>query len=417
MRELISADTFEKFKAMVSRVAESPRSNFYKEKFREARFHFNDLRVPDDILKVPLLSREELSRTTPFERLYVDLDKVKYVRYTSGTSGSHAMLLLKSEQRYRIPGKRPLILFSSNQLDVHYAQAPRAAAWPYFPPLIHAAQNMAITAVLAEAYGVDAIVGFPSRMVEFAKSMSEVGRGRVESLFILGERFTQSLAQVLHDNFPRAILDPRYGMSEVGLPGYQCDELRQQGKGVYHCDLDYLLEITEPETGHWMQSGQEGEIVVTELYESPHQVIRYRTGDAGRITSAACSCGAPFTFEVTGRADFDIVKIGGGVLRTDEIERVIGRFSDRILPDFRGTVELCDGKVFFYLNIIPRSPDFYHPVALQALREAIAEHLFLTPSKTLKDFLAEERFTDFVLQLVAEFPKETKAQRLRFISQ
>ena len=416
----ISAKTFRKFKEVISRVINSTRSDFYRKKFIAEGFDLErDLKELTDMVRVPRLTREELATTSPFERLYSDLKSVRYIRYTSGTSGAPMLLLFRPEQGYRIPGKRPLILAANNQLDHYFAAAPRVAQAPYFPPLIHSNQSLAVTAGLVRLYNVDAIVGLASKMIMLGKELPSKIRGGIQALFIQGERYTMSLSQELRTLYPEAEQDPRYGMTEVGLFGYQCEELRKQQAGQYHSESSYLLEISRPETGNWAEVGQEGEILVTELYESPHQIIRYRTGDAGCVTSTQeCACGASFTFEVSGRIEHDIIKIAGGIIRTDEIERVIAELGQWLKPDFRGVVEMGEiaDKILpaFTLSLIPKSGITHQPALVETVLQEIAKRLFMTTTKTLSDFLHEGKITRFNITFVEMFPPETKAQRLRF---
>ncbi len=416
----ISEQIFQEFKKVIDRVLVSPRSDFYRRKFTVANFDLKrDLGHIVDIIHVPRLTREELAATSPFDRLYVEPSTVRYIRYTSGTSDAPMLLLFRPEQRYSIPGKKPLILCANNHLDAYFFSAPRSAELPYFPPLIHYSPNISVTAQLADAYGIDAIVGLPSRMLALAKELSETTRENIHTLFIQGERFTTELVQTLKAWFPSAVFDPRYGMSEVGLFGYQCNELRKRQVGEYHCDSDYLLEISDTDTGKWVDVGVEGEILITELYESPHQIIRYRTGDAGRVVSyEKCVCNATFTFEVAGRIKHDIIKIAGGVIRTDEIERVIAELGQQFEHDFRGIVEFVEvadkSLPIFHLSLVSKSKMVHHPAAIEAARQEIAKRLFLTTTKTLADFLKEGRFASFDIIFVEMFPPETKVQRLRF---
>lgn len=411
----ISEPTFQKFKAMIRRVTESPRSDFYREKFAREGFNPAELREIRDIVKIPWLTREELAATSPFDRLYSDPRDILTLRYTSGTSGSPLLFSFRGKTRYDFAGKRPLILGPSRQLDVYYALVPRHNL-DGFPPLIGHDTDYRITAELARSYRIDSIIGSPSRITLLARELPDSVKSAIGEIFMTGERYTRDQASMLRSHFPNARLNPEYGMSEFGCPGYQCNELGKSDPVRYHVAPDYLLEIIDPGTGMWEKEDEEGEIVITELYESPHQIIRYRTGDAGRVVDTKpCTCGAPFSFEITGRIAHDIIRVAGGVLRTDEIERVIGELSGKVQSDFRGTVEFQGEKPLFRLRLIPNSGELHHPALLAALREEIATRLFLTPSKTLADFLKEERFADFILELVPEFPREAKVQRLRLI--
>lgn len=418
----ITREVFEKLQQMVNRVVKSPRSDFYRIKFAKENFDYSSIiSKPTDITRVPRLTRRELAETPPFKRLYSATEHLDSIRYTSGTTGSSPILLFRTKVHYGIPGKRPLILFQNSHVDAYNSHLARTAQKPYFPPLIgHPGNTYTITATLAETYVIDAIIGIPSRILALAMELNIPCRNRVETIFIVGERFTQKNKEKLTTLFPNALLDIRYGMSELGCPGYQCDTLRKKTDIQYHCDENYFLEITNQDTGAWKEKDTEGEIVISELYETPHQLIRYRTGDAGKVVSTEhCQCGALYTFEVTGRINHDIIKADGMMFRTDEIERVIKEFPE-IEEDFRGVVETRrtgndKEEIQFSLTIILKQKKGIHPYFLEQLKRNFSERFFLTPSKTLADCISEKRISSFDVFTVESFPFETKTQRLRLI--
>lgn len=418
----IARETFEKLQQMVSRVVKNPRSDFYRTKFAKENFDpVSHLLKPEDVIRIPRLARRELEAAPLWERCYSDADEIKHLVYTSGTSSNKPLLILKNAPpRYRIPGKRPLFISGNVQNDVYRSLAPRTAALPYFPAMIGSSSAFSGTARIAEVYEVDAIIGFPAIILNLAKELSAACRNNIQDIFLFGEKLAPATTQLFRSLFPQAVLSLNYGTTETSLVGYQCEKLRNQAVTAYHSYPYYLLEITDPDNGAWREPNKEGEIVITELYKSPHQLIRYRTGDAGRITSDdPCSCKAAFTFEVTGRINHDIIKIGGMMFRTDEIERVIKEFPE-IEGDFRGVVETRrigtdQEDIRFSLTIVLKQKEGIHPYFLEQLKQNFSERFFLTPSKTLADCIQEKRILSFEVFTIESFPFETKTQRLRLI--
>ena len=154
------------------------------------------------------------------------------------------------------------------------------------------------------------------------------------------------LAQVLEDEFPG--LEPRDLGLKLGLfggePGLDDPAFRERlartwgmaprnaNYGVSdvfcnfagQCDLDTDLhfvaadvlhaELISPDTAEPMQldTGAEGELVLTHLVRDCQPLVRFRTGDILRITGTdSCACGRTgFRFRVIGRSD-DMVVIRG----------------------------------------------------------------------------------------------------------
>ena len=399
----------------------SPRSNFYRVKYASAGFEFNrDLRITEDIVRIPRLTREELTAVSPLKRLYLPFDKIDFLRHTSGTTGTKPLLLFRNKMPgYALAGERCLIL--RGDIGGAYVMTfYRKKRQP--PPLVIVAtsQNMTLLQALMDDFQPDSLETSPTLAILTADHINMITRERIKFVQLLGERYGTTEYEILRTQYPNADIAVSYGSAELGIPSYQCKTLKAMKPFAYHPHPLCFLEITDPSNGAWIPDKEEGELVVTELYESPHQIIRYRTGDAGRIVnSEKCACNAPFAFEGAGRIKHDIIKIAGGVIRTDEIERVIAGLSRQFEPDFRGVVEFVmdvDGKSLpaFSLSLIPKDKLAYHPAAIEKIRQEIAGRLFLTTTKTLADFLKEGQFASFDIIFVEMFSPEAKAQRLRF---
>jgi len=80
----------------------------------------------------------------------------------------------------------------------------------------------------------------------------------------------------------------------------------------------------EPDTGRLVAAGAEGEFVFTTLTKEALPLIRYRTGDIGRVVSEPCGCGRT-TVRMTGlrgRVD-DMLIIRGVNLYPSSVEHAL----------------------------------------------------------------------------------------------
>ncbi len=67
-------------------------------------------------------------------------------------------------------------------------------------------------------------------------------------------------------------------------------------KNGYHLrELDLFIEIVHPMSLQALPHGHEGEIVLTTLTRQVMPLIRYRTGDVGRMLPPPCACGSPLS--------------------------------------------------------------------------------------------------------------------------
>jgi phenylacetate-CoA ligase len=79
-----------------------------------------------------------------------------------------------------------------------------------------------------------------------------------------------------------------YGLTEVG--GYVAEECPAR-KGFHVNSFDYHAEVLD-ERGHPVADGEEGEIVLTNLFHREVPIVRYRTGDFGALCRERCPCGS-----------------------------------------------------------------------------------------------------------------------------
>jgi phenylacetate-CoA ligase len=116
-----------------------------------------------------------------------------------------------------------------------------------------------------------------------------------------------------------------YGLSEIMGPGVACECECQAG--LHGWEDHFLFEVIDPESGRVLPEGEAGELVITTLTKQALPMLRYRTRDITRLTSAPCDCGRTHLriLRITGRND-DMLIIRGVNVYPSQIEAVlIGR--------------------------------------------------------------------------------------------
>jgi len=127
---------------------------------------------------------------------------------------------------------------------------------------------------------------------------------------------------VIEDVFRMKVFD-RYGCEEVSLIASECD--RHEGM---HLNIEHLFIEFLKDDGIEAKPGEEGQIVVTDLMNNAMPFIRYRVEDVGVPSGKTCSCGRglPLMEKVTGRvADFLIREDGSRVAGISLIENTLTR--------------------------------------------------------------------------------------------
>jgi phenylacetate-CoA ligase len=128
-----------------------------------------------------------------------------------------------------------------------------------------------------------------------------------------------------------------YGLSEIMGPGVACECECQAG--LHGWEDHFLFEVIDPETGHAVPEGHAGELVITTLTKEALPMLRYRTRDITKITTAPCDCGRTHLriLRITGRND-DMLIIRGVNVYPSQVEAVLIGLPN-IAPHYQLVVE------------------------------------------------------------------------------
>ncbi len=128
-----------------------------------------------------------------------------------------------------------------------------------------------------------------------------------------------------------------YGLSEIMGPGVACECEHQAG--LHGWEDHFLFEVIDPDTGRALPEGETGELAITTLTKEALPMLRYRTRDITRITTAPCDCGRTHLriLRVTGRND-DMLIIRGVNVYPSQVEAVLVGL-ENIAPHYQLVVE------------------------------------------------------------------------------
>lgn len=168
------------------------------------------------------------------------------------------------------------------------------------------------------------LVGYTSALCEFAELIMEQGLvARPPRAVIAGaEKLFTWQRERIEACFGAPVFET-YGSREFMLIGAECD--RHEG---LHVTAEHLLVEVLDDDGAPTPVGEEGNVVITDLYNYGMPFIRYFNGDRALAGWEACSCGRglPLLKKVVGRR-LD-------VLRTPDGRRVPGEFFPHLLRLF-----------------------------------------------------------------------------------
>ncbi|MCD4782926.1 MAG: AMP-binding protein [Candidatus Eremiobacteraeota bacterium] len=201
-----------------------------------------------------------------------------------------------------------------------------------------------------ELFKPNAVVGLPSMIIQLAEEIERRGLDiKIEKILYGGEHLSPEAIKYLKETVgARVIQSAGYASVDAGPIGYQCPECRG---GVHHLLYGHMfIETIDSESERSVEIDEVGEIVVTNFHRRLMPIIRYRTGDLGRILSRSCTCihQTPL-FELLGRCD-DILRVGAMSIYPNMISEALGKVSElsttfQLEADYRGVKDILTVRV------------------------------------------------------------------------
>ena len=179
-------------------------------------------------------------------------------------------------------------------------------------------QSMPRLASELSRYRPDAIVAYAKPLYEAARCFSErnIEPFSPKSIVVGAEKLYDFERDLIERVF-RAPVFETYGSREFMLIGAECE--RHDG---LHLTAEHLLVEVLDENGNPTPAGEEGDVVITDLFNYGMPFIRYQTGDRAVAGFEKCACGRglPLLKKVVGRR-LDILRTPDGRLIAGEFSR------------------------------------------------------------------------------------------------
>jgi phenylacetate-CoA ligase len=189
-------------------------------------------------------------------------------------------------------------------------------------------------------FGPRVLCATPSYALAIAEVAQTMGVDLRQSALRIGlfgaEPWSDAMRREIESRIDLKAID-NYGLSEIMGPGVACECSEQAG--MHGWEDHFLFELIDPETHQPVADGQAGELVITTLTKQALPMLRYRTRDISRITTAPCACGRTHLriLRITGRDD-DMLIIRGVNIYPSQIEAILIGLPD-ISPHYQVVVE------------------------------------------------------------------------------
>lgn len=399
-------------------VLENPYSDFYRKKYKGLGITPENIRTYADFQKIPLLTKDEILEVPLDERIFVSEDEICRFAASSGTTKHNQVLvtphsgpppegysILQNDLFDKLKVKRIMTLLIPSSSLMAKMLSIRNRKVSIFTGDV---TRLSLTAKVAAEIKPQAFYSTSTIFFNFTEELlkTEFDFKTVRLISLGGEFTTRIKYDYFKGHYPNAKFMFRYGNSEIGQRiSLRCEKLEGKSPSLFHPTKDNLIEFPELEDNV-------AELVYTHLSNQPFPLIRYKTGDIVRIVSNECECGQGLIFDLGGRKNFDILKVGRGLLHTTAISESLRPFLDFIKPNFQMHVfeEIKDEKPIIQLELwlVKYKPDQINI----NLAEEISKRLFLAPDKTLDFYVQQRLFLPIKIKFVSELSREAKSKNI-----
>lgn len=315
----------------------------YRKKMDEAGVKPEDIKVLEDIQKLPFTTKEDLAENYPTGLFAKPMEEIVRVHASSGTTGkpkiagytrgdldiwaecvARAMASAGQDEKSVVQVAYGYGLFTGG-LGAHIgAEKVGATVIPM------SSGNTKKQIMFMKDMKSTAIACTPSYALTIAEGLAKEGVDPSELSLQSGifgaEPWTEGMKDSIEKGLGIKAYDI-YGLTEIVGPGVSvsCDE----NNGM-HIQEDYFFpEIIDPDTLKPLPDGEVGELVFTTLGKEGFPMIRYRTRDLCYLMREKCACGRTTVRmgKILGRTD-DMMIIRGVNVFPSQIEEVISKFSE-----------------------------------------------------------------------------------------
>jgi phenylacetate-CoA ligase len=314
-----------------------------------------DVGALTDLSRIPFTTKADLRSNYPFGLLAVDREQLVRVQASSGTHGKPTVvgytrgdLETWTELMARcmtMAGVRAgMVIHNANGYGLFtgglgFHQGGERIGATVVPV---SGGFTARQAMLLRDLGAHVLVSTPSYALAIAQALADSGDGAggAGSLPLRlglfgGEPWTEAMRGQIERALPlRAV--SFYGLSEMCGPGVaaECPERN----GLHVQEDHFFVEVVDAD-GRVVAPGSTGELVFTTLTKEALPLLRYRTGDIGRLADAPCPCGRTTVrlSGLRGRVDDMLIVRGVNIYPSTVEDLLLG--AGGVAPHYRLIVE------------------------------------------------------------------------------
>lgn len=386
-------------------------SNFYRKKYEAAGIPADTPFSTDSFFSLPFLTREELVEEPLSKRTFVAPEEIVFAGYTSGTSSQKPLITLFSEvPNYHFEPSlglsitRPLVVLPAlcKNFGHTFIQQCRQAK-NKVAPIFADYQNLANSAVLAEAGMCDSIYATPTQAVLIHEHLKKYyDPSAIKLLALSGEILTDIRREELKRMYSNALIANLYASSEIGqFILFPCEKIMCAGENKFHILTEAVVAIELVE----------GELTISYGLNKAMPLIRYKTGDYFEATEEKCACGLPGPVLLwSHRSGVDRLRLNGVEFTVALADKAFGNITHVENPNYQihfygGNAEATDCPRIVIeikdeiLTKDKRRADFLAPLVAEEIKDKWA----VSGSANLKMLVERGLFDGPEIVFVSEF--------------
>ena len=345
-RSQITALQDERLKAIVAHTAKN--SPWSAARYKAAGIDPANFRGLADLHKLPFCSKKDFRDQYPLGMSCVPRNKLAEMHMSSGSTGTPVVMpyTLADLKQWATCMGRCYVMAGANPGDTCQI-TPGFGLFNGGFGCYHGAREAGLFVVptgagntvrqikLAHDFQTRVMVAVVSYSIRIMEILAETNQSLPDlKIGIFGaESFSPGMKKRIRDGLGIDAFDI-YGMTETGGIGSGMDCPAHEG--IHMWEDQYIVEVVDHDTGEPVPDGQFGEIVITSLTREALPVIRFKTGDRGRIlTREKCVCGRTHLRldTISGRLD-DMLIISGVNFFPNQVEQSLLKVPG-VLPNYQ----------------------------------------------------------------------------------
>ena len=364
--------------------------NFYRKGFDDAGLLPQDLEGIADLARLPFTDRATLMENYPYGMFAVPLREVVRIHSVPGWTGKPIVtgytlndLDHWSDLVARLLSGCGVTPDDVVQISFAYPMLIRGLGFQYGAERLGASvipgssEEIRKQILIMRDFRTTVMVCSPSYAQYMLAQMREIGVAPKELLLRVGLFGSEPWDASMRSDFEQGFLVDafdHYALPEVMGPGIAGECSRKEG--LHIAEDHFLPEIVNPDTGHPLPPGEEGELVLTTLTREAFPLIRFRTGDITRFLPEPCPCGRTLARMASLKPrERDLVRVSGVPVSLQRIRDILEEVYGQA-PCYQVIVDREQGEDRIQLWLEMRQKPFDDEMKkIEALRDRITERL------------------------------------------